>query len=144
MSARGVNKVIIVGNLGRDPEVKYMSNGNAVTKLAVATSEVWKDKTSGEQQEKTEWHPIIAFGKLAEIMGQYLKKGSKVYVEGKLQTRMWEKEGQKHYTTEIIASEFQMLDGKGERSEPQQTSMRTPVTDQPSSDGIDPEEDIPF
>jgi len=113
MAGRGVNKVIIVGNLGADPEQRSLPNGNAVTNIRVATSETWRDKNSGDKQERTEWHSIVFFGKLAEIAGQYLTKGSKVYIEGALRTRQWEKEGQKHYTTEIIASEMQMLDSRG-------------------------------
>ncbi len=111
--ARGVNKVIIVGNLGADPEQRALPSGNAVTNIRVATSESWRDKNSGDKQERTEWHSIVFFGKLAEIAGQYLTKGSKVYIEGSLRTRQWEKEGQKHYTTEIVASEMQMLDSRG-------------------------------
>lgn len=113
MASRGVNKVILVGNLGNDPEVRYMPNGNAVANVTLATSETWKDKNTGEQQEKTEWHRVIFFNRLAEIVEQYVKKGSKLYIEGRLQTRSWEKEGQKHYTTEIVASELQMLDSRG-------------------------------
>jgi single-strand DNA-binding protein len=104
-----VNKVILVGNLGRDPETRYMPDGGAVTNVSIATTETWKDKTSGEKQEKTEWHRVAFFGKLAEIAGEYLKKGSQVYVEGRLQTREWEKDGVKRYTTEIIADRMQML-----------------------------------
>lgn len=112
--ARGVNKVILIGNLGRDPEIRYMPNGGAVANLALATSEVWKDKTTGEQQEKTEWHRVVMFRRLAEIAGEYLKKGSKVYIEGRLQTRKWQdNQGQDRYTTEIIGNEMQMLDAKG-------------------------------
>jgi len=112
--ARGVNKVIIIGNLGQDPEVKYMPNGNAVANVTVATSESWKDKNTGEQVDKTEWHRVVFFRRLAEIVGEYLKKGSKVYIEGKLQTRKWQdKNGADHWTTEIIASEMQMLDSRG-------------------------------
>jgi single-strand DNA-binding protein len=112
--ARGVNKVILIGNLGKDPEVRYMPNGQAVANVTIATSEAWKDKNTGEQQERTEWHRVIFFRKLAEIVGQYLKKGSKVYVEGRLQTRKWQnKDGQDQYTTEIVANEMQMLDSKG-------------------------------
>jgi single-strand DNA-binding protein len=110
--ARGINKVIIVGNLGADPETRYSANGTAVTKIRVATSEVWKDKQTGDQQEKTEWHRVTAFGRLAEIMGEYLRKGSQVYIEGKLQTSTYEKEGQTHYSTDIIANEMQMLGGR--------------------------------
>ena len=112
--ARGVNKVILVGNLGKDPEVRYMPNGNAVANITLATSESWKDKTSGEQQEKTEWHRVVMFRRLGEIAGEYLKKGSQVYIEGKLQTRKWQdNSGNDRYTTEIVASEMQMLGGRG-------------------------------
>jgi len=107
-----VNKVILLGNLGKDPEVRYMTSGEAITTITLATSENWKDK-SGEKQEKTEWHRIVFFGKLAEIAGEYLKKGRQVYVEGKLQTRKWQdKEGQDRYTTEIVAKEMTLLGGK--------------------------------
>lgn len=113
--ARGVNKVILIGNLGRDPEIRYMPNGQAVANITIATSESWKDKNTGEQQEKTEWHRVVFFRRLAEIAGEYLKKGSKVYIEGKLQTRKWQdNQGQDKYTTEIIANEMQMLDSRGE------------------------------
>ncbi len=112
--ARGVNKVILVGNLGGDPESKYLPSGSAVTNVTVATSESWKDKSSGEQKEKTEWHRVVFFNRLAEIAAEYLSKGSKVYIEGKLQTRSWEDQsGQKRYATEIVASEMQMLDSRG-------------------------------
>ena len=112
--ARGVNKVILIGNLGKDPEVRYMPSGSAVTNVTIATSESWKDKQSGEQQERTEWHNVVFFNRLAEIAGEYLKKGSKVYVEGSLRTRKWQdKEGKDRYTTEIVAAEMQMLDSKG-------------------------------
>jgi len=112
--ARGVNKVILVGNLGADPEVKYMPNGNAVANVTLATSESWKDKQSGEQKDKTEWHRVVFFRRLAEIAGEYLKKGSQIYIEGKLQTRKWQdKNGNDRYTTEIIANEMQMLGGRG-------------------------------
>ena len=112
--ARGINKVILVGNLGNDPETRFMPNGNPVTNISIATSESWKDKQSGQQQERTEWHRIVFFNRLAEIAGEYLKKGSKVYIEGALRTRQWDKEGQKHYATEIIANEMQMLDGRND------------------------------
>ena len=112
--ARGINKVILVGNLGREPETRYMPSGGAVTNVSIATSKGWKDKDSGEQKERTEWHRIVFFNKLAEIAGEYLKRGSKVYIEGELRTRDWEKDGQKHYTTEVVASEMQMLDSRGE------------------------------
>jgi single-strand DNA-binding protein len=108
--ARGVNKVILVGNLGKDPEVRYMPSGGAVANVTIATSEQWKDKQSGEQRERTEWHNVVFYQKLAEIVGEYLKKGSQVYVEGALRTRKWQdKNGNDRYTTEIIASEMQML-----------------------------------
>ena len=112
--ARGVNKVILVGNLGRDPETRYMPSGGAVTNASVATSKQWRDRDSGENKERTEWHRVVFFNRLAEIAGEYLKKGSKVYVEGELRTRDWERDGQKHYTTEIVANEMQMLDSRGE------------------------------
>jgi len=112
--ARGINKAIIVGNLGKDPEVRYSANGAAITNITVATSDVWKDKNTGENQERTEWHRIVFFGRLAEIAGEYLKKGSQVYIEGRIQTRKWQDQGgQDRYTTEIVASEMQMLDSKG-------------------------------
>ena len=114
----GVNKVIILGNLGKDPEVRFMPNGGGVANLTIATSESWKDKQTGEQKEKTEWHRVVMFGKLAEIAGEYLKKGSKVYIEGALQTRKWQnQQGQDQYTTEIVVQGFngtmQMLDSRG-------------------------------
>ena len=112
--ARGVNKVILVGNLGKDPEVRYAPNGGAVANITLATSESWKDKTSGEKQERTEWHRVVFFGRLAEIAGEYLKKGQQIYVEGRLQTRKWQdKEGKDRYTTEIVANEMQMLGSRG-------------------------------
>ncbi len=113
MASRGVNKVILVGNLGNDPEVRYMPNGNAVANVSLATSDTWKDKNTGEQQEKTEWHRVVFFNRLAEIVEQYVKKGSKLYIEGRLQTRSWEQDGVKRYTTEIVANEMQMLDSRG-------------------------------
>ena len=113
--ARGINKVIIVGNLGNDPEVRYANNGNAIANLSLATSETWKDKNTGENQEKTEWHRVVMFGRLGEIAGEYLKKGSQIYIEGKLQTRKWQdQQGQDRYSTEIVANEMQMLGGRGE------------------------------
>ena len=112
--ARGVNKVILIGNLGKDPEVRYMPSGGAVTNITIATSESWKDKQTGEQQERTEWHNVVFFNRLAEIAGEYLKKGSKIYIEGSLRTRKWQdKEGKDRYTTEIVANEMQMLDSRG-------------------------------
>ncbi|NQY42361.1 MAG: single-stranded DNA-binding protein [Legionellales bacterium] len=113
--ARGVNKVILVGNIGNDPEVRYMPNGSAVTNVSLATSDVWKDKQSGEQQERTEWHRVVFFNRLGEIAGEYLRKGSKIFVEGNLRTRKWQdKNSQDRYTTEIIANEMQMLDSKSQ------------------------------
>lgn len=113
--ARGVNKVILIGNLGQDPEVRYMPSGGAVANVSIATSETWKDKSTGEAQERTEWHKIIFFNRLAEIAGEYLKKGSKVYIEGSLRTRKWQdKEGRDQYATEIVAKEMHMLDSAGQ------------------------------
>lgn len=112
--ARGVNKVILIGNLGKDPEVRYSPNGGAIATITLATSESWKDKNTGETVDKTEWHRVVFFRRLAEIAGEYLKKGSKVFIEGKLQTRKWQdKDGQDRYTTEVVANEMQMLDSKG-------------------------------
>jgi len=139
--ARGINKVILVGNLGNDPETRYMPDGNAVTSITVATSESWKDKNTGEQKEKTEWHRCSAFGKLAEIMGQYLRKGSKVYIEGSLQTRTYDKEGQKHYATEIKVRDMQMLDSKGQDNQP--SSQQSAAQGQQSGGDFD-DETIPF
>ena len=113
MARRGVNKVILIGNVGSDPELKYTTNGAGVSNFSVATNETWMDKNTNERQERTEWHRIVAWGRLAEICNQYLKKGSKVYIEGRLQTRSWEgQDGQKRYTTEIVAGEMQMLDSR--------------------------------
>ena len=113
--ARGINKVILIGNLGTDPEVRYMPQGGAVANLTVATSESWTDKATNEKKEQTEWHRVVIYQRLAEIAGEYLRKGSKVYIEGKLKTRKWQdKDGVERYTTEIIANELQMLDGRGE------------------------------
>jgi len=112
--ARGINKVILVGNVGTDPDVRYMPNGNAVTTLSVATSETWKDKQTGDKQERTEWHRVVCFNRLGEIAGEYVRKGSKLYVEGSLRTRKWQdQQGQDRYTTEIVATDLQMLDTKG-------------------------------
>jgi len=112
--ARGINKVILIGNLGKDPEVRYMPSGAAVANLTIATSDSWKDKQTGEAQERTEWHRVSMFGRLGEIAGEYLRKGSKVYIEGRLQTRKWQDQnGQDRYTTEIIANDMQMLDSRG-------------------------------
>ena len=161
--ARGVNKVILVGNLGKDPEVRYSPNGGAVANITIATSESWKDKTSGEKQEKTEWHRVVFFGRLAEIAGEYLKKGAQIYIEGRLQTRKWhDKEGKDRYTTEIVANEMQMLgsrEGRGAPSEFDQSSSgdegqgrgsssRAPATTssggKPSAPAGDFDDDIPF
>ena len=143
--ARGINKVILVGNLGRDPETRYMPSGNAVTNVSVATSKSWKDRDSGEQKDRTEWHRVVFFNRLAEIANEYLKKGSKVYVEGELRTREWEREGQKHYTTEVVANEMQMLDNRGDmpvsNTEVNPTSTTSNFTSPPPEDFDD---DIPF
>jgi single-strand DNA-binding protein len=112
VASRGINKVILVGNVGQDPETRYMPNGGAVTNLSLATSETWKDKNTGEQQERTEWHRVVFYQRLAEIVAEYVRKGSKIYVEGRLQTRSWEQDGVKRYSTEIIANDMQMLDSR--------------------------------
>jgi len=164
--ARGVNKVILIGNLGKDPEVRYSPNGGAVANITLATSESWKDKNTGEQVDKTEWHRVVFFRRLAEIAGEYLKKGSKVFIEGKLQTRKWQDQnGQDRYTTEIVANEMQMLDSKGGGSanfgqgqqqayqpapqgQPQQQSQQQPQQQAPQAapamSGGDFDDDIPF
>jgi single-strand DNA-binding protein len=112
--ARGINKVILIGNVGVDPDVRYMPNGNAVTTLSLATSETWKDKQTGEKQERTEWHRVVCFNRLGEIAGEYVRKGSRLYIEGSLRTRKWQDpQGQDRYTTEIVANDIQMLDSKG-------------------------------
>ena len=118
--AKGVNKVILVGNVGGDPETKYMPSGGAVTNLSIATSESWKDKQTGQAQERTEWHRVVFFNRLAEIASEYVKKGSKVYLEGSLRTRQWEQDGVKRYSTEIVASEMQMLDSREGGTQQQQ------------------------
>lgn len=133
MASRGVNKVILVGNLGQDPETRFLPSGGAVTNVTIATSESWKDKTSGQQQERTEWHRVVFFNRLGEIAGEYLRKGSKVYVEGSLRTRKWQdKEGQDRYTTEIVANEMQMLDsrGAGESTGGQYQAQQQPASKQ--------------
>ena len=149
----GINKVILVGNLGAKPEVKYASNGNAISNLSVATSESWTDKSSGQKQERTEWHRVSLFGKLAEIAGQYLDKGSKVYVEGKLQTRKWQDQnGQDRYTTEVVVSGFngtlQMLDRRDDSSSSAPSENVTePDQSEPSITPVSKDEfedDIPF
>ena len=150
-----VNRVILIGNLGKDPETRYAPSGDAVTNIVVATTETWKDKASGEKREATEWHRVVFFGKLAEIAGQYLKKGSQVYLEGKLKTRKWQdKDGQDRFTTEINADEMKMLGSKGdgqqqEGQRPQQTQQRPPANTQrqpqgPAGGFSDFEDSIPF
>ena len=158
--ARGINKVILIGNLGRDPETRYSQAGNAVTNFSVATSESWRDRQSGEQQDRTEWHNIVCFSRLAEIASQYLRKGSKVYIEGSLRTSSWEQDGQKRYRTEITAREMQMLDGRGgdgappsgfeQRGAPAPAPAPAPADNRPAanaptlSDDDDFDDDIPF
>ena len=143
--ARGINKVILIGHLGEDPSVKYMPSGSAVANVSIATTEEWKDKTSGQKQSKTEWHRVVFYARLAEIVGEYLRKGSQVYVEGRLQTRKWQdKSGADRYTTEIIASEMQMLGGKsdGGRSDASDAGTSTGGADHSGGDGFS--DDIPF
>ena len=149
--SRGINKVILVGHLGKDPEVKYMPSGSAVANITVATSESWKDKQSGDKQERTEWHNVVFFNRLAEIVGEYLKKGAQVYVEGSLRTRKWQdKEGKDRYTTEIVASEMQMLGSKqgaggGSYNEDSPApSRRSPAPSAPAGGAPDFDDDIPF
>jgi single-strand DNA-binding protein len=151
MASRGVNKVTIIGNLGQDPETRYMPSGGAVTNISVATSETWKDKESGENQERTEWHRIVFFNRLAEISGEYLKKGSKVYIEGSLRTSKWEdKSGQDRYKTEIVAREMQMLDSKGGSGKFEASNTPKPSSSSPSKSNSKPadvddfDDDIPF
>lgn len=140
--SRGVNKVILVGNLGQDPETRFMPSGGAVTNIRIATSESWKDKQTGQQQERTEWHSIVFFNRLAEVAGEYLRTGSKVYIEGKLQTRKWQdQQGQDRWSTEIVASEMQMLDSRGRQTEQRQTPPAEPP---PPTGGGDIDDDIPF
>ena len=155
--ARGINKVILVGNLGADPDTRYMPSGKAVTNIRVATSESWKDKQTGDMQERTEWHSIVMYDKLGEIAAEYLRKGSQVYIEGKLRTRKWQdKEGKDRYTTEIIADQMQMLGGRGggggassEPREARSTPRQAPAEDRsaaPVEDagGGEFDDDIPF
>ncbi len=153
MASRGVNKVILIGNLGKDPETRYMPSGGAVTNITVATSETWKDKQSGEQQERTEWHRVVFFNRLAEIAGEYLKKGSKVFIEGSLRTRKWQgQDGQDRYTTEIVANEMQMLDSRGagggsaeySQSAPAERKSQPASAPQQQAPAGDFEDDIPF
>tara|TARA_R110000796_G_scaffold186678_2_gene303580 strand:+ start:4550 stop:5026 length:477 start_codon:yes stop_codon:yes gene_type:complete len=157
--ARGVNKVILIGNVGGDPEVRYLPNGNAVANITLATSDSWKDKQTGQQQERTEWHRVVFFGRIAEVVGEYVRKGSKMYIEGRLQTREWEKDGVKRYTTEIvvdIGGQMQLLDGKPQGGEQgmaprpqqqqpapqQQPAQQAPQQATPDYDSFD--DDIPF
>ena len=145
MARSGINKVILVGNLGQDPEIKYTAGGAAVTTLSIATSDSWKDKDTGEDQERTEWHRVVLWRRLAEIAGEYLKKGSKVYIEGQLQTRKWEQDSVTRYTTEIVARDMQFLDSRGgtnnmNQDDPKSGDASSP--DVPESD-ID-DDDIPF
>ena len=163
--ARGVNKVILIGNVGGDPETRYLPNGNAVTNITLATTDSWKDKQTGQQQDRTEWHRVVFFGKLAEIAGEYLRKGSQCYVEGRLQTREWEKDGVKRYTTEIVVDmngTLQLLGGRGGNQEggdyaprqqqsrpaPQQSAPRpapqAAAPQQPAPDYDSFDDDIPF
>jgi single-strand DNA-binding protein len=151
--ARGINKVILVGNLGADPETRYTASGSAITNIRVATSESWRDKASGELQERTEWHRVVFFNRLAEIAGEYLRKGSQVYIEGSLRTRKWQDQsGQDRYTTEVVANEMQMLGTRGGDNfdRPSQNSgfrdnqrSGQKVADAPADDGF-AEDDIPF
>lgn len=155
MASRGVNKVILVGNLGQDPEIRYMPNGGAVANITLATSESWRDKATGEQKEKTEWHRVVLFGKLAEVAGEYLKKGSQIYIEGKLNTRKWtDQAGVEKYTTEVhvnVGGTMQMLGGKAEGGKPAQSGAqqsRPAQQSQPATQNNEPpmdfDDDIPF
>jgi single-strand DNA-binding protein len=145
--ARGINKVILIGNLGADPEVRYTPANTAVCNLRLATTEQWRDKQTGEQQEKTEWHNVVLFARLGEIAGEYLRKGSKVYIEGRLQTRKWQgQDGQDRYTTEIVANDMQMLDSRGGGTAPMsdggQAARSRPQQQAPAEDDL--ADDIPF
>ena len=144
--ARGINKVIVVGNLGQDPDTRYMPSGSAVTNITVATNESWKDKQTGEQKDRTEWHKVVMFDRLAEIAAEYLRKGSQVYIEGKLQTRKWQdKDGNDRYTTEIVAKEMQMLGGKGgSGGGAPARDDRPPPSPPPQGSSDDFDDDIPF
>ena len=146
MARSGINKVILVGNLGQDPDVKYTAGGAAVTTLSIATSESWKDKDSGKDQERTEWHRVVLWRRLAEIAGEYLKKGSKVYIEGSLQTRKWEQDGQTRYTTEIVGRDMQFLDSRGSSNSSDSYDQSPPQdqeTQEVSQSSIE-DDDIPF
>jgi len=138
-----VNKVILLGNLGRDPETRFMPNGDAVCNFSIATTESWKDK-QGQKQENTEWHNIVMYRKLAEIAGEYLKKGSSVYLEGRLQTRKWEKDGVTRYSTEVIADSMQMLGSKGSESAPVHETRTKPKAEQDAHRNFDDFDDAPF
>jgi len=138
----GINKAMIIGRLGRDPEVRYTQDGRAIASFSVATSEEWKDKATGEKRERTEWHRIVAFGRLGEICGEYLAKGRQVYIEGRLQTRSWEKEGVTRYTTEIVANNMQMLESKGSGGGSSSAPNEPPFPDSSGSGPAD--DDIPF
>ncbi len=150
--ARGVNKVILIGNLGRDPEVRRSPSGTGVANVTLATTDTWRDRASGEMQERTEWHRVVFFGKLADIVGEYLRKGSKVYLEGRLQTRKWQDQnGQDRYTTEIVANDMQMLDSRGTGGSTEFAGERSAGQQQPAQgfDGgpdsaSDLDDDIPF
>ena len=143
--SRGINKVILVGNLGADPETRYMPSGSAVTNLSIATSEQWKDKQSGETKERTEWHNIVLFNRLAEISAEYLRKGSQVYIEGKLRTRKWQdRDGKDRWTTEIIADEMQMLGGRGGGGSAPMSSGSAPSSAPPQPPADEFDDDIPF
>ncbi|EPT7010008.1 single-stranded DNA-binding protein [Cronobacter sakazakii] len=151
MASKGVNKVILVGNLGQDPEVRYMPNGGVVTSLRLATSESWRDKQTGEMKEVTEWHSVVLYGKLAEVAGEYLRKGSQVYIEGQLRTRKWQDQsGQDRYSTEVVVNvggTMQMLGGKQQSDQPKQQSHTTkqkPPSQQSSVPPMDFDDDIPF
>ena len=153
--ARGINKVVLVGNLGRDPEMRSMPNGNAVVNVSLATTFSWRNRETKEVTDRTEWHRLVFFRRLAEIAGQYLRRGSRIYIEGRLQTRQWEKEGQNHYTTEIVVEEMLMLDGRGDMEAPGRSDANPAPTvsrsgaaegskgiSQPPPDDFD--DDIPF
>jgi len=137
----GINKAILVGRLGRDPEVRYTTDGRAISNFSIATSDEWKDKDTGEKKERTEWHRIVAFGKLGEICGEYLAKGRQVYIEGKLQTRSWEKDGVTRYTTEVVASDVQFLGGRDSSGPVEPTA---PSNISGPSNSAPEDDDIPF
>lgn len=152
--ARGVNKVILIGNLGADPEVRYMPSGGAVVNVNIATTDSWRDKNTGDRQERTEWHRVVFFNKLAEIAGEYLRKGAQVYVEGSLRTRKWQgQDGQDRYTTEVVVSDLQMLGGRGSGSSSGQMNQQPPpdhpqasqqTQSAPQEAPVDFDDDIPF